>query len=134
MTTLHKDNVTAASRRTLPTYPVFAFIVGLSFLLTPVERLVTNPALRYADTLIPIRFWGVAFIAVAAVLVVALCQHRRTLYVIALGGMLVWMALWSAVLLAAALWDSATWSAWVWPAVIARFCWASMVSLETQET
>jgi 4-amino-4-deoxy-L-arabinose transferase-like glycosyltransferase len=130
---LTRDNVTAASRRMLPTYPCFFGAIGLGLLLTPLDRLLQTPTFHYANDLISIRLWGAGFLALAAVFIAALLTHTRKTYQYALGVAIGWMTLW-AVVAAASATDLGSFTAWAWPAFIARACWASLVSLETRET
>lgn len=130
---LARTHVTAASRAMLPTYPVFFIAVGLSFTLTPVERLVATPGLRFADGFVPVGIWGLGFLAVATVLVAALLAHRRRVYQVGLGVAIVWLALWALILAISAFASTSSFTAWIWPAFVARACWASLVSLEVQE-
>lgn len=119
----------------LPTYPLFFVVVGLSLALTG-DRLLATPGFRYADTLLPLEAFGVGFLVTAAVLVAALVLDRvgsRRTYQHALAAALVWMLGWTGVMVAAAVEDLASFSAWVWPAFVARACWASYVSLELGE-
>lgn len=130
---LTRATVTIASRVMLPAYPVFAAIVGFSFVTTPRERIEATASLRYADQVVPLPLWGGAFVAVAALLAVALAAHSRRLYQAVLGLMAVWMLIYSFVLIGSALYGLASWSAWAWPSFIACACWASLLSLESKE-
>lgn len=131
---LDKAHITAASQRMLPSYPVFFGVVGAGLLLTPLHRLTQTPSFNYANSLFSIRWWGAGFLALAIAFIGALIAHRRKPYQIALGVAIAWMTLWSIVTATAALVDLSSFTAWVWPAFIARACWASLVSLETRET
>lgn len=131
--TLTRHNVTAASRVMLPLYPLFALAVGLSFTITPRPRLVASPALAYANEFVDLQLWGIGFLAVAAILTVALLAHHRRTYQGALAVMAVWMSFYTATLLVAALKGGATYSAWTWPAFVTAACIASLTSLESRE-
>lgn len=131
---LDQAHVTAASRRMLPTYPLFFGIVGLGLLLTPLARLIQTPTFRFADGFVSIRLWGAGFLMLAAWFVVALAVKRRRSFQVALGVGIFWMTLWAVVTLASSFGDLSSFTAWAWPAFIARAQWASMISLETRET
>lgn len=131
---LTKTNVTAASRRMLPTYPIFFATIGLGLLLTSHDRLIQTPTFHYADTFVSIRYWGAGFLALSLAFLAALALRRRRGYQIALTVAIVWMSLWAAVTAASTLTSPSSFTAWAWPAFIARACWASLVSLETRET
>lgn len=132
---LRRATVTAASRIMLPTYPLFFAVVGLSLTLTG-DRLLATPGFRFADSLLPLEVFGVGYLLGALVLTLALLVDRassRRTYQHALAAAMVWMLGWTGLMVAAAVEDLASFSAWVWPAFVARACWASYVSLELGE-
>lgn len=130
---LTKTSITLASRVMLPVYPIFALGVGVSFLATPLPRLLASPSLRFANEVFPIPVWGYGFLAVAFVLFGALLIHNRRSFQIALAVMCAWMLFYAAVTLWAAFSGGASFSAWTWPAFIAAACWATMLSLAARE-
>lgn len=130
---LTREHVTAASRIMLPTYPVFLLVVGLNLTFTSDARLLASPGLSYAARSFDLTFWGIGFLTVALVLAAALLVHRRHWYQVGLGVAISWLLIWTGVLALAALNGGASPTAWVWPAFIARACWASLVSLEVGE-
>lgn len=131
---LTRTNVTAASRRMLPTYPLFFGLIGVGLLVTPLPRLLATPAFSYAHDVVSIRAWAAAFLALAVAFAFCLIVGDRRAYQLALGAAIVWMTLWTIATIAAAFADLASFTAWAWPAFVARACWASLVSLESQET
>lgn len=126
---LTRDRVTIASRIMLPTYPVFAGIIGVVYMLDPGGRL---PADRIFP-LLPADVWGAGFVIVAVMQVLALLSGRRGLYIAALAPMAVWCAAWSVALAHHALTGTATYSGFAFPAIVATACIASMASLLAQE-
>lgn len=130
---LNAASMTIASRVMLRAYPVFALGVGLSFALTPTERLILTPTLAFANTLVPIHAWGWGFVTVGLVLVVALVSQNRHAYSGALAVMFAWMLTYTGMSLWAALEGSGSFSAWLWPGIIAAACLASMLSIEARE-
>lgn len=131
---LTRTNVTAASRRMLPTYPLFFGIIGLGLTFTSVDRLIETPAFAYANDFGSIRWWGVGFLVLTVVFTACLLLRRRKGYQLALGAAIVWMGIWALVTLGSAFYDVASFTAWAWPAFVARACWATLVSLEVRET
>jgi hypothetical protein len=132
---LTRATMTVASRRMIPTYPILAAIVGLTFVLTPSADLRGNAeAFVYIDKNVGLHAWGWGFLVVATLMVAALIVGQRHVYQGVLAVFLVWLVAFSAVLAVAALHGSASWSAWAWPAFGARACWASFLSLDTRET
>jgi hypothetical protein len=130
---LTRDNVTAASRRMLPTYPAFFAVIGFGLALTPTARLVQTPTFDYANRLIPINWWGYGFLTLAVVFTACLLTHNRRAYELALGCGIAWMTMWAVGTVASAFYDLASFTAWAWPAFVARACWASLISLEVGE-
>lgn len=122
---------TAASRRTLPTYPAFCVVVGAAWAFDPGSRLGSSAVLRYAGIVAPIM--GLAVLVIGLVLAFALWGGWTKLYTRTLGALLGWMIVWTGVLLLAAAFGQATWGAFAWPFAFAAFCWASMISLEAGE-
>lgn len=131
---LNRRNVTIASRVMIPTYVEFAIVVGLGWIFTPRHVLLATPSLRYADGIVPIQFWGLVFLVIAVVMAAAMVSEYRRGYVTALGALMLWLAVWMLVLIAAALHGQASFSSWVWAYLPVRACWASMLSLEARET
>ena len=131
---LRRPNVTIASRVMLPIYPLFAAGVGVSFVATPLERLVATPSLRYAQDLVGLRAWGVGYLLVAALLTGALLAGSRRVYAYGLAVMALWLAVYALMVLLSAFTGASSWSAWAWPAFIAAACWATLLSLLSQET
>lgn len=130
---LTKKSVTLASRVMLPIYPAFALSVGISFVATPLGRLLASPTLQFANEVFPLRLWGYGFLTVAVVLIAALLVNNRRTYLIALAVMCVWMAFYTAVTAWSAFSGGGSFSAWTWPAFIAVACWATMLSLAARE-
>lgn len=133
MSPLTRVSVTIASRVMLPADVVFFAVVGTSFVATPTHRLRETPSLRYLDDRVGVAFVGVAFLVFAAVLLFAMVEHRRALAQKALSVMALWLWIYAAANIAAAVVGQASWSAWAWPAHIGLGCWASLLSLEKRE-
>lgn len=122
--------VTAASRVMLPTYPPFALYIGLVYATDPLGRLEGSSAFP----LLPTALWGAGFIAAGTVLVAALVVRRRSLYVLALAPLLVWLLVWAGALAWNAVFGDGSFSAPAFPAFVAVACWATMISLQSRET
>lgn len=133
MPPLTRHTVTAAARVMLPIYPLFAAGLGFSFVLTPRPRLLASPALAFADRFIDLHLWGIGFLIVATVLVVALISHHARSYQAALAVMALWIGFYAFTLVVAAFKGGATYSAWTWPAFVFAACVASLMSIETGE-
>lgn len=80
---LTRSTVTASSQLMLPTYPVFALVVGLSYVLGDPSR-TASPAFDYVRDIMPIAWWGCMFIAISAGMTTALLLHHRRVMVAAL--------------------------------------------------
>ena len=130
---LRPPNVTIASRVMLPIYPLFAAGVGLSFVATPLDRLIATPSLRYAQDLVGLRAWGIGYLLVAALLAGALLAGSRRVYCYGLAVMTLWLAVYAVMVLVSAFTAASSWSAWAWPAFVAAACWASLLSLSARE-
>ncbi|NUO57304.1 MAG: hypothetical protein HOV78_11610 [Hamadaea sp.] len=130
---LDRDHVTVGSRIMLPTYPLFIGGVGLSLTFTPIDRLLETPAFAYAADLAPLRLWGAGFLAVAAILIIALLAHRRAAYLAGAAVMVTWMAGWTGLLVLSAIKGESSYSAWMWPAFVAVAGYATMSSLLARE-
>lgn len=130
---LDRTTVTVASRIMLPVYVVFFTLLGLTYLLTPIGRLVESPGLAYADGFLTLRGWGALFLAAAAVMAAALVRHERDWFRAALFFCAVCMAFFAAVLLWAGLHGEASFAAWSWPGIVVAACFASYRSLTTGE-
>jgi hypothetical protein len=99
----------------------------------PQERIAATAGIRFVDSLLPLWIWGVGFLVIAAVLIMALSCRRRSAYIFALSTMTVWMAVWALLLFASAMDGGASWSAWTWPGFIGVACWATILSLHSRE-
>lgn len=130
---LTRDNVTAASRIMLPTYPILFGTVGVNYLVDA-DRLHGSPALSFVDGLMPLPGWGLAFLGAAVLMVYALIRRERIVYRFALWVCMLASAVFALGLAAAVIFGTASFTAPVWPAFVARCCWASERSLLTRET
>ena len=130
---LDRNHVTIASRVMLPAYPFLASVLGAGFLFTPDSVLLATPIYRSMERLMPLNFWGVGLLVIAAAQVASLLINRRSTYQFALGLMAVWMAAWSVVSVGAYFHGEASPVAWAWPAFAMCACWASMLSLAARE-
>jgi hypothetical protein len=99
---LTRDTVTAASQITLPLYVVTFTLLGINYVVTPSHTLTLNPALAFADSVMPLKAWGGLFIACAALMCAALLQHRRLPYRFALRLCGISMVVWACIIAAAA--------------------------------
>lgn len=129
---LNRGHYTRASRRTVPAYPLFCLVVGAVWTFDPGSRLVGTPALAFAGRWTPVM--GGTLLILSVLLGYAFWRELRPLYMAALGALIGWMAVWAAVLLWAANAGAATWGAWAWPAMIGWLGWASLVTLDAEES
>lgn len=80
---LDRTTITHSSRVMLVVYPVFASLVGLSYLLGSPER-TSSPSFDVVRNIMPMTHWGAVFLGLAALMVGALITHRRDRMVLAL--------------------------------------------------
>jgi CDP-diglyceride synthetase len=130
---LDRQHMTVASRVMLPRYVVFFTAVASNYLFTPLGRLLDSPGLAYANELMSLRLWGVAFLAAALAMFAALLRHERDLFRAALLFCRLGMLVWAVVLALAAILGDASPTAWAWPWLIEGACKASYRSLTAQE-
>lgn len=129
---LTRATVTAASRVMLPTYVVFFAVLGLNY-MTAHQIALDNPALAFANDVMPLKAWGGLFLACAAIMAIALFTRRRLLYRFALRVCGLSMVLWAGIIAAASLAGDATPAAAIWAGFVATACYASDRSLATKE-
>lgn len=130
---LDRQHVTTASRIMLPTYVAFFGLLGLNY-LTAEDTALANPALAFANDVMPLPIWGGLFIACAFVMFCALVTKRRLLYRWALRMCGLSMLFWAGVILWASLDEAATPFAAAWAGFVATACYATDRSLATRET
>lgn len=133
MTPLTRASITVASRIMLPAYVILFTVAGFNYAVTPISRLGQSPALAYADTLMPLRVWGCLFLAVAALMLVALASGQRLLFCYGLLVCVICMGIWAAVFLLGAIFADASPAAWAWPAFVGVACIATYRSLSVYE-
>lgn len=131
--TLTRLNVTVAQRVMIPTNIIFAAVLGYAYTFRAAE-LMDSSAYRGANEILPLQAWGIGFIGIAAWLFTATQLHRRSVYVGGLAWLFAWMLVWTGVFVAVHLRGDATFIAWVFPAYVSAACWASMLTLQAQET
>lgn len=131
---LDRTHMTVASRIMLPRYVVFFAVVASNYLFTPLGRLLESPGLSYANELMSLRWWGLAFLAAALAMFAALLRRERDWFRAALLFCRLAMLVWVVVLAFAALLGQASPSAWVWPWLVEGACKASYRSLTVRET
>lgn len=130
---LNRENMTVASFIMTKAYVVFFAVFGASLMVTPLDRLLATPMLRYAHHIMSIRAWGAMFFACGLLMVVALVRERRMLYRYGLLVCGLSMATWTLVALVGIFFEPISYSAWVWPAFVMAACWATNKSLEKGE-
>lgn len=130
---LEKSSVTVASRVMLPRYVIFFAVVAGNYLLTPLGRLLESPGLAYADALMSLRIWAFMFLAAAVLMGLALLRRQRDWFRFALLVCRICMAVWTFVLIVAAVRGDASPTAWAWPWLIEGACKASYRSLTAHE-
>lgn len=69
---MHRDEVTPATRIMVPAYAIFFGWIGLSHVLTPLQKLLLTPGLRHTQPIIDLRIWGGLFLVISAGLVFAM--------------------------------------------------------------
>lgn len=127
---LSRATVTVASRVMLPAYPTLALYIGVVYATDPGARLSGSSAFPF----LPTPVWGAGFVVAGVALTVALLAGRRTLYLLALAPLLVWLLVWAVALGVNAVTSDGSFSAPAFPAFTAVACWASMLSLNSRET
>lgn len=130
---LTRANVTRASRVMLPTYVGFFTIVGLNYAFAPTSRLLPSPVLRYANSVMNIRGWGLVFLLAAALMALALATGRRDMYRYALLLCSLSLAVWTVVGILAVFFSNASPAGWVYSAFVLAACFASYRSLTVRE-
>jgi hypothetical protein len=130
---LTRSEVTVASRVMLPLYPALYLSVGLAFMFQSEER-TSGDAFDVARLLLPVLGWGVVFVTVAVVEVIALLTHNRAAYLWALIPGSGLAAFWSVVIFSSTL-DSevVSYSACMWVAGMSVAQMASARSLARHE-
>lgn len=131
---LDRAHVTIASRLMLPAYTVLNAAFAGMFLLDPQQRLQAAPSLDHARSWMPIDRWGLAWFALAALMVTALIVQHRPTFVAALSiNTAVWFT-WGLVVETAVLTQpNVTPLAGVLPWFVATASFASMLSLLSGE-
>lgn len=129
---LDRAHVTAASRVMLPTYVVFFLLLGLNY-LTAEQVALANPALAFANDVMPLPIWGGLFVFCAFVMFAALLTKRRTLYRWALRMCGISMVFWALVIAWASLVGDATPLAAAWAGFVSMCCLATDRSLAARE-
>lgn len=71
---MHRDEVTPATRIMVPAYAIFFGWIGLSHVLTPLQKLLLTPGLRHTQPLVDLRIWGAIFLSISAALVFAMIR------------------------------------------------------------
>lgn len=131
---LTRATVTAASRIMLPAYVIHATWFGLVYFLDPQGRVSRNPSLTAARVMLPMWAWGLLFLGLAVMMVVAMASHRRNLEVYALMIYATANVVWALVYFAALfLSPDASFNGPAASGLVACACIASTVSLLRRE-
>lgn len=126
-------HVTGPSRIMLPAYAAHAVGLGLVYIIDAGGRLERVPGLAAARAMLPMRAWGLIFIALAAIMLAARFTERTTLLAWGLLAYGTAMILWAAVYLAALFVSpDASPAGPLWPLIVAAACMASARSVLTQ--
>lgn len=93
---LTREQVTPASRRTIPAYIITSTAFGAAIFATLLRDGDTTgfpPVLLWVQRELHFRVWwvGLGFLICAACMTVALAQQNRTAYTLSLGGFLGWL-------------------------------------------
>lgn len=129
---LDRQHITAASRVMLPAYVVFFAALGFNY-MTAEQVALNNPALAFANDLMPLPVWGAVFLVCACLMGVALLLKQRFLYRFALRFCAVSMVFWAVVIAWASWVGDATPLAAAWSAFVATACYATDRSLAARE-
>jgi hypothetical protein len=122
---LTRDSITKASRMMLPVYPVVAGVQGLSYTFGDPAR-TNTPSFDCAKHLLPMRGWGICFLALAVVMVLGYAMRARDVVVFVLFSAVTAYALWSAAFWCALFTvPDASLMGPIWPLF---FAWACLVS------
>ena len=130
---LDRQHTTIGGWTAAVAYPWFLGVVGAALLLTDQRRLRQTPGYDYAARHVPLPILGGIFLAIAALLLIALATKQRRLYQRALAVAMVWLIAWAVVLAAAYFRGQASPAAWAWPAMIVWHMWAVELSLESRQ-
>lgn len=80
---LSRATITYSSRVMLIAYPVFAFAVGVSYILGPPSR-YESASFEVMRSILPMNYWGVMFVALSVIKVASLLTRRRRMMVLSL--------------------------------------------------
>ncbi len=131
---LNRKSITIASRVMLPTYILFALVVGVIYILDPNGSLGNSPALRYQNEVLPWPVWGGVLVAEGLAMAVAwFVSHRRMVFAFVLAMYAVTMLLLSVTNLVGIIVASATPLAPLYPFFIAVASTASIASLVNRD-
>lgn len=119
-------HVSSASVITLPTYVFFFLVVGANMALADKPYLRHTPVFDYVERVSDLRLWGIGFIVMALLILVALLADRTEWIVPVLAVCALWMYVWMVVGVLAAIRDDASYAAWVWPLALGNFCVATI--------
>lgn len=114
----NRYSVTPGARIMVPAYPVAYLAIGLSYVLQSPIR-TESDVFDIARDLMPVPLWGVAFIVVAVLELVAMALHDRRLYLIALIPGAALAAFWAALIGMTPFFAPVTFSAGVWLLLVA---------------
>lgn len=126
---LHRHEVTPASRIMLPAYALFFGWIGLSHVTTPLPRLLLTPGLRYPHDTVDLRAWGFIFLFVSLTLVYAMIRpgssraRPAASYVLLLAAIV--MGIWMVSLIAASIFGEASLGAGAYAFLPSAACYAS---------
>lgn len=133
MMPLDRQHLNRGLQVMVPLIAAFFGVIGLNYSFGGHTRLLMSPALAYANSYMPIRVWGLLFLAVSAIMLVAMYKKHRRPYQFALLMCIVSMAIWTVVSIIAVFESNATWGGWAYPAFVTFTCWAVYRTLASRE-
>lgn len=130
---MHRNELTPASRIMVPAYAVFFGWIGLSHLFAPLRKLLLTPGLRYFHDTVDLRVWGAIFLAVSLALVFAMVRPgsdraRPTAAYVLLVGAIV-MGVWMLFLIGSSVLGDASPGAGAYAFLPMAACYASFTSI-----
>lgn len=131
---LNRFNVTEQSREMIPAFPMFSAGVGIAWIVTPATILTNTPTFEMMMRIAPNWVWGSLWLAVGYLMIHAVINESRKLYVQGLTAFIVLAVLFSGTNLIAFFVSGATISAWAWPAFVGFTAWVQLRSLKRHDT
>lgn len=131
---LNRFNVTEQTRELLPVFPLFSAGIGMGWIITPTDILDNTPTFRMLMNLAPNWVWGIVWLAVGVVLINAVINESRKLFIKGLTAFIVLAVAFSIANIVAFFIAGATISAWGWAGFVAYVAWVQLKSLRRHDS